>query len=171
MRLSSVSDRWLHSEGAAERARGIEGVVADEDRELLVAAAYLHDIGYATQLGHFGFHPLDGACWLRGQGLERLAGLVAHHTAARFEALARGLAGELRAFRDERSMVSDALAYSDLTTGPDGQRVSVAERLGEIERRYGPSSLVVQALQAASGALHAMVLRTEQRLTAEGAAR
>jgi hypothetical protein len=60
--------------------------------------------------------------------------------------------------------VSDALAYSDLTTGPSGERVTVAERLAEIERRYGDGSLVVRALENASGTLVAMVARTEQRL-------
>jgi hypothetical protein len=100
-------------------------------------------------LAAHGFHPLDGALWLRGQGLERLAGLVAHHTAARFEAEAHGLGEGLAAFADECSVVTDALAYSDLTTGPAGERVSVAERLGEIERRYGRASTVVRALESA----------------------
>ncbi len=31
----------------------------------LVAAAYLHDIGYAPELAITGFHPLDGARHLR----------------------------------------------------------------------------------------------------------
>ena len=114
---------------------------------MLIAAAYLHDVGYAPELVVQDFHPLDGALWLRAQGLERLAGLVAHHTGARFEAAAHGLAEGIAAFHDERSAVSDALAYSDLTTGPAGERVTVTERLGEIERRYGSTSLVVRALE------------------------
>jgi len=31
-------------------------------------AAYLHDIGYAEPLVDTGFHPLDGAVYLRGLG-------------------------------------------------------------------------------------------------------
>jgi len=137
---------------------------------MLLAAAYLHDVGYAPELVAHGFHPLDGAVWLRQQGLERLAGLVAYHTGARFEAQAHGLADSLAAFQDERSAVSDALAYSDLTTGPAGERVTVAERLAEIERRYGRASRVVRALESASGMLLAMVERTERRLAGQSAA-
>jgi hypothetical protein len=96
--------------------------------------------------------------------------LVAHHTGARFEAKAHGLVDRLAAFQDEASAVSDALAYSDLTTGPAGERVTVAERLGEIERRYGRASLVVRALERASDALVAMVERTEHRLARQPAA-
>jgi hypothetical protein len=163
-RLARRGNRWLHCRGVALRAHEIEDVVADDDREVLVAAAYLHDVGYAPELVRYEFHPLDGAYWLRSQGFDRLAGLVAHHTAARFEAQAHGLAGELAHFDDERSAVTDALAYSDLTTGPAGERVTVAERLSEIERRYGSASLVVRALEAASDALSEMVARTEERL-------
>jgi hypothetical protein len=68
-------------------------------------------------------------------------------------------------FPDDRSAVSDALTYCDLTTEAAGEPVSVAERLGEIERRYGRASLVVRALEQASETLLAMVERTEQRLS------
>lgn len=42
--------------------------------------------------------------------------------------------------------------------------MSVAERLREIERRYGRESVVVRALDGASEALSGMVARTEARL-------
>lgn len=163
-RLAPLGSRWAHSEAVALRARELGAVVAPNDREVLPAAAYLHDVGYAPELVVHGFHPLDGGLWLREQGLERLAGLVAHHTGARFEAEAQGLNDRIAAFHDERSAVSDALAYSDLTTGPAGERVTPAERLAEIERRYGAASLVVRALANASDTLRGMVERTEQRL-------
>jgi HD domain len=162
--LAPLGSRWAHSDAVALRAREIAVVVSPDDREVLLAAAYLHDVGYAPELVVHGFHPLDGALWLRHQQLERLAGLVAHHTGARFEAAAHGLADRLAAFHDEASAVSAALAYSDLTTGPAGERVTPVERLAEIEHRYGRSSLVVRALANASGTLAAMVNRTEERL-------
>jgi hypothetical protein len=148
----------------ASRAEEIAVVVDPADRGVLVAAAHLHDIGHAPELAASGFHPLDGACWLQDQRLDRLAGLVAHHTAATFEAAARGFAPAMSHFPDERSAVSDAPTYCDLTTGPAGEAVSVAERLGEIERRYGPASLVVRTLEQASQTLVGMVARTERRL-------
>jgi HD superfamily phosphodiesterase len=163
-RLAPLGDRWAHARGVALHAQQITAVVDLGDRDVLVAAAYLHDVGYAPELVVHGFHPLDGALWLRAHGLDRLAGLVAHHTGARFEAQAHGLAEHIATFHDEGSAVSDALAYSDLTTGPVGERVTMTERLGEIERRYGRESPVVRALQEASETLRAMVERTEQRL-------
>jgi predicted trehalose synthase len=164
IRLAHLGSRWSHARGVAGRAEEIAGAVDPHDRAVLIAAAYLHDVGYAAELVVHGFHPLDGALWLRAQGQVRLAGLVAHHTGARFEADAHGLGDALAAFHDERSPVSDALAYSDLMTGPNGEPMSVAERLGEIERRYGPGSLVVRALEDASSTLEAMIRRTEARL-------
>ncbi len=67
-----------------------------EDRDLLVAAAWLHDIGYAPPIGHLRFHPVDGARFLEAQEApERLCALVAHHSCARYEAEERGLTAEL----------------------------------------------------------------------------
>ena len=154
----------MHTQAVAKRASEIARVVATDDRPTLVAAAYLHDIGYATELNETGFHPLDGAMWLRAQGLERLASLVAYHSGARFEAAARGYTERLAAFSEEQSAVADALTYCDLTTGPLGERISVASRLNEIKVRYGPASPVTQAIGAATDTLGAAVARTEARM-------
>lgn len=132
---------------------------------MLIAAAYVHDIGYAPELVQTGFHPIDGARWLRDQGHPQLACLVAHHSGARFEASARGLADAIAAFPEEASAVADALTYCDLTTGPEGATISVATRLGDIEQRYGASSPVTQALEAAGPTLNGAVARTAARLT------
>jgi putative nucleotidyltransferase with HDIG domain len=162
--LRAIDSRWAHTQAVARRASEIAGVVATEDRAALVAAAYLHDIGYATKLAKTGFHPLDGALWLRKQGLERLARLVAYHSGARFEATARGFAESLAEFCEEQSAVADALTYCDLTTGPTGERISVTRRLKDIEFRYGSASLVAEALNAAADTIGAAVARTEARV-------
>lgn len=75
--------RWRHCLGVAERARTI-ALVLGEDAELLEAAAVLHDIGYAPDLAKTGFHPLDGARYLRdvANADERVVQLVAHHSCA-----------------------------------------------------------------------------------------
>src|SRR4051812_44490580 len=85
-RLGPLGSRWAHTQGVVARAKAMELMAPAADRQTLMAAAYLHDIGYADQLRDSGFHPLDGARWLRTCGQERLACLVAHHTEARFEA-------------------------------------------------------------------------------------
>lgn len=163
-RLGAATARWQHSLSAAERAREIAGAVAASDRSTLIAAAYLHDIGYSPELVVYGFHPLDGARWLRLQGLDRIAGLVAHHSGALVEARARGLEAVMGEFIDERSRVSDALTYCDLTTGPAGETVAVADRLSDIERRHGTSSVTVRTMKVASSSLLAAIARVEERL-------
>ena len=136
---------------------------------MLVAAAYLHDIGYAPEVAVTGFHPLDGARHLRALGYERLAGLVTHHTGARHEARLRGLHEELTEFGDETSLVSVALAYCDLTTGPDGERMTPGQRLLNVAARYGEDSPVTRGLRAgwselieAVGQIEALLGQTPQ---------
>jgi HD superfamily phosphodiesterase len=123
--------------------------MSSDDGEMLVAAAYLHDIGYASTLVRTGFHPLDGATHLRELGEERLAGLVAYHSGAEAEARLRGLGDELAQFDREFSEVADALTYCDVTTGADGGVVGVEERLSDIEERRNGDDPVVAALRVA----------------------
>jgi len=62
----ALPQRWRHVQSVARRA----GWAADRLSlpEDLVAAAWLHDIGYAPGLAVTGFHPLDGARFLRRAG-------------------------------------------------------------------------------------------------------
>ena len=55
--------RWRHVRSVARRARWVAKKLSLSDD--LVAAAWLHDIGYAPELVDTGFHPLDGARYLR----------------------------------------------------------------------------------------------------------
>jgi HD superfamily phosphodiesterase len=114
--LSPPGNRWLHVQQAASQAkRAIHAAPAD-DHDLLIAAAFLHDVGYAPELAQTGFHPLDGARWIRRQGKpDRLARLVAHHSCAIYEARQRGLGEELLAeFSPENSATYDALVFFDM---------------------------------------------------------
>jgi hypothetical protein len=131
------------------------------DAKVLIAAAYLHDIGYAPKLASTGFHPLDGALHLQALGYKRLAGLVAHHTGAQYEARLRGLESALAKFNDEDSLISAALAYCDLVTGPCGERMIPAQRLADVEVRYGDGSSVTRGLRAAWPELMGMVEKAE----------
>ena len=63
--------RWAHTQGVAATARGLAPVLGP-DADLVTAAAWLHDIGYAPDVAATGFHPLDGARHLRdAEGSER----------------------------------------------------------------------------------------------------
>ncbi|SNS48855.1 HDIG domain-containing protein [Actinoplanes regularis] len=138
--LGEMGDRWLHTRGVAERAAGLAAPLG-VDADLLTAAAWLHDIGYAERTVVTGFHPLDGADHLtRGGWPVRVAGLVAYHSGARFVAAARGLSEALAVYPDERTVLADALTYADQTVGPDGARVDPASRYAEMLHRHGPCS-------------------------------
>ncbi|CAN5233305.1 HDIG domain-containing protein [soil metagenome] len=166
--LSDLGDRWRHVRAVGERARQVSVILGEEDQGVLVAAAYLHDIGYAPVLRRTGAHQLDGAGWVRSQGYERLACLVAHHSQARFELELRELSEDLAAYPREESAVADALVYCDLTTGPAGQAMTLQERIDEVRSRYGPGTLVAEALDEATPDLRRAVERTEQRICEPG---
>lgn len=123
------------------------------DADLLVSAAYLHDVGYAPNVAVTGFHALDGARYLRDVvGAEaRLCSLVAYHSCAHIEARHRGLADELRAeFEPVGGTLADALTFCDMTTTPDGEPTDVEARLAEILSRYGEGDLVAESISEAS---------------------
>ncbi|MFH5210178.1 HD domain-containing protein [Antrihabitans sp. NCIMB 15449] len=162
---STLPRRWLHVQGVGDQAVEIAAAF-DDDAGDLIAACWLHDIGYTPALAHTGFHPLDGARFLRSEGWsERICGLVAHHSFADLEAGLRGIDG-LDEFDNEYSAVRDAVWYCDMTTGPNGKRVDIHERLEEIVSRYGPADVVSQFVSRARTELVAAVERTERKLRA-----
>ena len=95
--LEPLEGRWRHTERVADRAGAFRDVLVEDELDVLLAAAYLHDVGYAPELVESGFHALDGARFVRDAGHVRLAGLVAHHSASAAEAEERGLEEELAA--------------------------------------------------------------------------
>jgi hypothetical protein len=148
----SLPRRWAHVQGVAAQASALAPILGPET-ELLEAAAWLHDIGYAPMLTDTGLHGLDGARYLReaehaGQMLCRL---VAHHSCAIIEAEERGLGTVLQSeFKPPRQDLANALTFCDMTTSPDGKRVHVSRRLSEIHRRYGPDHLVSHSIRRAT---------------------
>lgn len=139
--LVELPDRVRHCAGVADRAAELAAAVPPEDRELLVTAAWLHDIGYAEAVVDTGFHPVDGARYLRGRGWPpRLCALVAHHSGARLVARVVGVADELAEFPQEVSPVADALTYADQTVDSRGRRTTIHDRLADMLRRHGPDS-------------------------------
>ncbi|QUC62075.1 HD domain-containing protein [Streptomyces sp. A2-16] len=164
--LPPLGNRWLHTQAVAARAGEVSGAVSEEERDLLVAAAWLHDIGYAPQLRDTGFHPLDGARYLETLGApSRLVRLVAHHSGAVYEAEQRDLTAELAAYEREDSAVLDALIYADMTTGPAGQTFDFDRRIDEILERYELGSEVHNAISKARPYLEGAVARTRARLS------
>ena len=162
--LVSAPRRLAHTRAVAARAHEIVAAVG-RGAEVFVAAAWLHDVGYAKDLALTGFHPLDGARYLHEVGApDRLVNLVARHSCAIVEAKLRGLDREVESFPDECGVVRDALWYCDMTTSPDGSVVSLAERLAEIRSRYEDDWAVAAFTELARPYLAAAVDRTLERL-------
>ncbi|MGW0793127.1 HD domain-containing protein [Streptomyces sp. NPDC002692] len=163
--LPPLGNRWLHTQAVASRAREVSAAVPEGERDLLVAAAWLHDLGYAPELRDTGFHPIDGARHLVGLGApDRLVRLVAHHSGAVYEAEQRGLTAELAAYEREDSPLLDALIYADMTTGPAGQSFDFDRRIDEILVRYEVGSVVHTAISKARPYLSGAIQRTQDRL-------
>ncbi len=158
----SLPRRWAHVQGVAARARSLAPVLGP-DADLLRAAGWLHDIGYAPGLAVTGLHALDGARYLRdAQHADAMVcRLVAHHSCAIVEADERGLADVLTfEFEPAPHFLSSVLTYCDMTTSPDGERVPADRRLAEIHHRYGPGHLVSRSIQRATP----MILRAVEQV-------
>ena len=164
--LASLPDRWAHVQAVAARADGLTPAIEDDDdRQLLVVASWLHDLGYSPVLEDTGCHQIDGTRYLTAEGYpDRLCALVAHHSAATFEAEERGLLAELETWLREESPVADALWMADMMTGPRGEELHYDERLSEILNRHEPDSIVGRAMTRAEPAIRAAIERTRKRM-------
>jgi hypothetical protein len=152
-RLAPLPCRLRHVRGVAAAADALRDHFDVATGDCLVAAAWLHDIGYAPSLRVTGFHPVDGAVFARREGFDDLVvSLIAFHSGAPAEARERGISG-LSAFSTPPQQVLDALTFCDLTTGPDGSTVSPCDRLHQVLQRYGPDDPVHRAVDTARGEL------------------
>jgi hypothetical protein len=139
--------------------------VVGGNADLLLAAAVLHDVGYAPRLATTGFHPLDGARFLRDahNADSELVRLVANHSFALLEAEQRGLQDVLATefpLLEDQALV-DALVWCDMTTTPDGHPTTAQDRVTEILGRYGADSVVGRFIRRASPGIQAAVARVE----------
>jgi putative nucleotidyltransferase with HDIG domain len=162
---AELPGRWRHTAAVAHRGGQLARTVPAHDRALLVAAAWLHDVGYATPARDSGFHPLDGARLLDRHGWPaRLSALVAHHSGAWYVARVRGLAEQLGAYPREQSPVADALTYADQTIGPTGLPMPIDQRMADMLARHGPDSPNARAHPDREPYLLQVAQRVETRL-------
>ena len=143
---------------AAELAQRIPGTRATD----VMAAAWLHDIGYATPLRRTGFHPLDGALFLMGEDWpERIVRLVAHHSLAALEAPFYGVGHHLGVIEVVTGIDADILTSADLSAGvgkpvPTAQSRLEAMRLADEEIGLVPDD-VRETRYAGLRAAHARI--------------
>jgi putative nucleotidyltransferase with HDIG domain len=162
---SELPRRWAHTQGVAARARGLARVLGDEG-ELVEAAAWLHDIGYASAVASTGLHSLDGARYLRDElaASDMLCRLVAHHTCAAIEAEERGMPAITKEFLGPPAELLDALTFCDLTSSVDGAPTDVDERLSEILTRYPTDHVVHRSITRSAPMLNDAVRNMDRRL-------
>jgi hypothetical protein len=132
-------------------------------------AAWLHDVGYSPHVTSTGFHPLDGARWLRDRDWPMATcRLVAWHTNAWVEGSLRGLDHELAVeFEPPPEMAANVLAWADLTSSPTGEEWSVGRRVRDILSRYPADSIEHRAVADAASALRRAAREVESRLGLE----
>ena len=70
--LAELPRRQAHVAGVARAAAEVVGKHAFAEQDEIIAAAWLHDIGYAEPLNRTGFHPVDGARFLRDSSFPEL---------------------------------------------------------------------------------------------------
>lgn len=171
--LAAVPRRVAHVSAVAACAGSLSGLVKGHRRGVLVSAAWLHDVGYAAEARDTGFHALDGARFLRRRGVDvSVVNLVAHHSCALLEAEERGLEQVLTSeFPLDASLPHDLLCYCDMTTGPEGQRMDVTDRLQEIRERYGPGDVVTRFITRAEPRIVETVRGVEARLDVKAQSR
>jgi hypothetical protein len=110
--------------------------------ETLALAALLHDVGRALDPDDTEPHGFVGARFLDELGLHDVAPLVAHHSAAQYEAADRGMS-HLDVWQADSELLA-ILTYFDRTTSPTGESCTFDERRIATEQRYGIDSLQVR---------------------------
>lgn len=168
--LRGVDTRLAHSAGVAHQVGRVGYLLEGEWESAITEAAWLHDVGYNERLAVTGFHPLDGARWLRDCSWPiKTCRLVAWHTASEFEGRLRGLDEALAAeFEPPLPLVAAALAWADLTSSPTGTPWTVGRRLADILRRHPTESIGHCATVAALPALWGAAKEIESRLVLGG---
>lgn len=168
-RLESLPRRWAHVQGVAARAADVTAALGCPHGAEIVAAAWLHDVGYAETVAVSGFHPVDGALFARAEGFpERVVSLIAFHTGAEEEAAERDLSASLSPFAVPEAGDLDVVTFSDLTTSVDGAPIGADARVAEILERYGPEDPVHRAVSTSAPRLLASARRIEALLASAG---
>lgn len=149
--FAATPHRFRHMQTVWERAVALRSLdlpwlkPAMSDR--LELAALLHDVGRALDPDDSEPHGFVGARLLDSLGLDDIAPLVAHHSGARLEAAARGMADRDRWTVGEPDLLA-VLTFLDRTTGSSGGTVSLAQRRSDLATRRGEGSFQLRIFDA-----------------------
>lgn len=163
--LVGLPQRWAHVRGVAAAAEKTAALIETEHAWAIVAAAWLHDVGYAESIRTTGFHPLDGAEYAKEQGFPAIVvSLIAYHTGAMAEAAERSLSVQLSEIAEPPTKLLDVLTFADLTTSPIGEPIGAKDRVQEILSRYEKDDPVYRAVTKSAPRLLTAVDRVERRI-------
>jgi len=128
--MKLTSSRLKHCRGVAEKMRKM--VLSNPDKYHLVPGEMyildmLHDIGYAFVRNHRD-HAIAGAEILRDSEYKYWKEVLYHSSDQ----------------NEYDSVALQLLNYADLTVGPNGEDMTIPERIGDISARYGQGSIQVQ---------------------------
>lgn len=166
--LSGEATRWSHVQGVAATASAVAPIIEPDHADEIVAAAWLHDVGYVPDIAQTGFHPVDGARFARDAGMPDLViRLIAFHSGAEFEAQQRELLSELHEFVPPPADILDVMTFADMTMSPTGERIDARDRVAEILTRYKPEDPVFDAVSRSAPELLAAVDRVSVRFRAK----
>jgi hypothetical protein len=141
--LTHDPGRLQHVRGAGLVAGKAAGALSIDEPEMLIAAAWLHDIGYARHIARTGFHPVDGALFLAREGWpEQVVFLVAHHSHAAVLAPYYGVQHHMALLEHVHGHADDILTFSDLRAGPDGLGADPRDRVDDMRRRHAERTFV-----------------------------
>ena len=162
--LTADPDRLTHVHSAARIAELSADALGLDDPEALIAAAWLHDIGYVEALARTGFHPLDGALYLADAGWpDRVVLLVAHHSHASVHARYYGVENQMEVLDRPPMDAEDVLTFADLTSGLTGMGATPRQRIAEMRVRHGAASPVPVRVREAR---YRLLLNAATRVTA-----
>lgn len=160
-----VPERWLHVQGVAATAKRFTPLL--DAWEALVMAGYLHDVGYSPKLPRVGFHPLDGARFLRDDGWpDAVVNLVANHSNAEIQARINGFADVLMAeFPYDADLPHRYLQFCDLSVDINGRPVSFDDRLAGMFARHRHNEEMTRHLTEAEPRLRQLMAEVDDELT------
>jgi len=162
--LADDPDRLAHVRGAGMLAGMVAGALRLDQPELVVAAAWLHDVGYSPAIARTGFHPLDGALFLAREGWpEEVVFLVAHHSHAAVVAPYYGVEPHMALFEHVTGLADDLLTFSDLRAGPNGLGADPRDRVEDMRRRHVDRTFVPEGIREAR---YRMLLTAAARINA-----
>lgn len=169
--LPEGSDRLAHTLAVGRKAAEVGLALGVEQVDVLVTAAYLHDVGYAEAAARAGMHQLDGALFLKDRGFDAdVCRIVAHHTFARVEARNKGLDLDAEFPQPDGDLADllDVVSFCDLTTSNTGEPVDVADRFAGIYARYVPDDVVARTMREVEPQARELVAAMEARLARTG---